>query len=238
MFLALDTSQPCFQLGLAANEALAAQGQWLFQANEPLSSQRQHSALLVPALAQALAQVGASFEALTTLAVCIGPGSFTGVRSGVVTARALAQFAPQPFSLAPYNQLELLASALAIKQALQQPITVALEARRGWAYQATYQFEPATATLTILQEPSCAPLKQLAQGEGQTPGELWVSQRLLEALPDSRACQACSIEATLAEGATLLAMAQLQARVPRSVAWANCLPLYLQQPVATVKKAV
>jgi tRNA threonylcarbamoyl adenosine modification protein YeaZ len=48
-----------------------------------------HGELLAPAMADALGQAGASMADLTDVAVGVGPGPFTGLRVGVVTALTL-----------------------------------------------------------------------------------------------------------------------------------------------------
>jgi tRNA threonylcarbamoyladenosine biosynthesis protein TsaB len=51
---------------------------------------RDQAARLVPAIADALHEAGVEKRALSLIAVTIGPGSFTGVRVGLATARGLA----------------------------------------------------------------------------------------------------------------------------------------------------
>lgn len=50
---------------------------------------RRHTELLAPAIAGVLAEAGASPDDLTGVAVGVGPGPFTGLRIGLVTARTL-----------------------------------------------------------------------------------------------------------------------------------------------------
>ncbi|MBQ7503642.1 tRNA (adenosine(37)-N6)-threonylcarbamoyltransferase complex dimerization subunit type 1 TsaB [bacterium] len=54
-------------------------------------SPRSHLRRLFPALKECLDSAGASFKDLQAVAVTAGPGSFTGLRLGVVTARTVAQ---------------------------------------------------------------------------------------------------------------------------------------------------
>ncbi|HZA00914.1 MAG TPA: tRNA (adenosine(37)-N6)-threonylcarbamoyltransferase complex dimerization subunit type 1 TsaB [Hyphomicrobiaceae bacterium] len=49
-----------------------------------------HAESLMPIVREVLREAGASFEDLEAIAVTEGPGSFTGVRLGVATARSLA----------------------------------------------------------------------------------------------------------------------------------------------------
>ena len=51
---------------------------------------RGHAEALFPMIEDVLAEAGAGFADLTRIAVCTGPGSFTGLRVGVAAARGLA----------------------------------------------------------------------------------------------------------------------------------------------------
>ena len=51
---------------------------------------RGHAEALFPMIDDVLAEAGASMADVTRVAVCTGPGSFTGIRAGVAAARGLA----------------------------------------------------------------------------------------------------------------------------------------------------
>lgn len=60
----------------------------MWSKTEPMA--RGHAERLFPMIDEVLAEAGAGFDDLTRVAVCTGPGSFTGLRVGVAAARGLA----------------------------------------------------------------------------------------------------------------------------------------------------
>ena len=50
---------------------------------------RRHGELLAPSIAGVLAEAGSGLDAVTAVAAGTGPGPYTGLRVGVMTARAL-----------------------------------------------------------------------------------------------------------------------------------------------------
>jgi tRNA threonylcarbamoyladenosine biosynthesis protein TsaB len=82
MILAIDTANTPVSVALAdtAGEVLAC---YVFPAGE------QPAATLFPVVARLLAAVGAPFAAVTQLAVCCGPGAFTGIRIGLAAVQGL-----------------------------------------------------------------------------------------------------------------------------------------------------
>lgn len=83
MILAIDTSA-----GQCAAALLDAGGAVLSYRAE--SMQRGHAEALFPLLDQLFDDAGAEYSGVTGIAVCTGPGSFTGIRVGVAAARGLA----------------------------------------------------------------------------------------------------------------------------------------------------
>ena len=59
-------------------------------AADRMATERGHAEILMPMLGRTLARAGLGFAALTGLAVTVGPGSFTGIRTAIATARGLA----------------------------------------------------------------------------------------------------------------------------------------------------
>ncbi len=52
--------------------------------------ERGHAEALMPMIEAALAEAGIGYPELSRIAVCTGPGSFTGIRVGIAAARGLA----------------------------------------------------------------------------------------------------------------------------------------------------
>jgi tRNA threonylcarbamoyladenosine biosynthesis protein TsaB len=69
-----------------------------------------HAEELLPSVARVMGEAGAGWEDIEAIAVGVGPGTFTGLRIGVATARALAQARRIP--LKPVISLSALAAGL------------------------------------------------------------------------------------------------------------------------------
>jgi tRNA threonylcarbamoyladenosine biosynthesis protein TsaB len=125
-----------------------------------------HAAQLLPLARRALDAAGATFADVRRIGVGVGPGTFTGLRIGVATARALAQATNA--ELAAVSTLQALAEAAGGEHA----ILAVLDARRGEAFVAAYRegeqlLAPAAVApeeLTALAEPARGPW--LAVGDG------------------------------------------------------------------------
>lgn len=72
---------------------------------------RRQAEILVPMIEEIMARAGVTFQTLDRIAVTIGPGSFTGVRIGLSTARALALASNLP--LVGVSTLQVMASSAA-----------------------------------------------------------------------------------------------------------------------------
>lgn len=99
-----------------------------------LQVKKTHSERLLPLLAAMLRDAGFAPPELDGVAVAVGPGSFTGVRIGTATARALGQALGIP--LAGISTLEALAAQASWFNGLVTPI---LDARRRQVYSAVFR---------------------------------------------------------------------------------------------------
>jgi tRNA threonylcarbamoyl adenosine modification protein YeaZ len=86
LVLALDTATPTLVVGLARWSADAA-GAVL--AERAVPSGNRHAELLTPTIRQVLADAGRGVADLDAVVTGLGPGPFTGLRVGIVTAAAL-----------------------------------------------------------------------------------------------------------------------------------------------------
>jgi tRNA threonylcarbamoyladenosine biosynthesis protein TsaB len=98
-----------------------------------------HSSELLPLLASLLEQAGCDWDQLDAIAVGVGPGTFTGLRIGVATARALAQALGVP--LHPVSSLEALAGGLAVtaSPSAATRLLPLIDARRGQVFASLYR---------------------------------------------------------------------------------------------------
>lgn len=88
MILALDTATPATVVGVAADDGtLLAE-----RRHDPEPGEKPgHTRQLLPLAQEALTAAGAQWSDVTRIGAGVGPGTFTGIRIGVATARALAQ---------------------------------------------------------------------------------------------------------------------------------------------------
>ncbi len=90
--------------------------------------ERGQAEALLPMIALALAEARLDVGALDLIAVTVGPGSFTGVRTGLAAARGLALASGRP--LVGVTCFAAVADAVA-SEIGNQPLVVALESRRA-----------------------------------------------------------------------------------------------------------
>lgn len=90
--------------------------------------ERGQSEVLVPMVAEVMAEAGLSFGELDLLAVTVGPGAFTGIRIGLSAARALALAAGK--KLAGIATPEAVAAAVPEAERQGRAVVVVLDSRR------------------------------------------------------------------------------------------------------------
>ena len=126
MLLAVDTATPQVTVALHDGEDVVAE----YSATESM----RHGEMLAPGIAEVLDRAGAISQDITAVAVGVGPGPFTGLRVGLVTARTMALALDIP--VYGVCSLDILA-AEAIDLGLDE-FLVATDARRKEVYLASY----------------------------------------------------------------------------------------------------
>jgi tRNA threonylcarbamoyladenosine biosynthesis protein TsaB len=91
-----------------------------------------HARELLPAITAVMDEAGAEFGDLEAIAVGVGPGTFTGLRIGVATARTLAAASRLP--LRPVSSLAALAAGIG-----NGPVLPLIDAKRGELFGALYE---------------------------------------------------------------------------------------------------
>ena len=125
MILAIDTA-------LSATSACVLEpGRSKPLATETLFMEAGHAEALLPLVDRVIARLPGGFQALSRIAVTIGPGSFTGIRIGVAAARAFGLVCRVP--VVGVSTLSALA-APALAMGVRSPIVAAIDARHGNVY--------------------------------------------------------------------------------------------------------
>jgi tRNA threonylcarbamoyladenosine biosynthesis protein TsaB len=127
--LALDTASPIPSVTLLA----AGGGVW----EQPIPQDRRASEELLPAIERCFALAGTSLPDCDRIAVCSGPGSFTGLRIGLATAWALGRATGVAVETA--STLEALAESIRGRGASR--VAAALDAGREEVVLAFYSLE-------------------------------------------------------------------------------------------------
>jgi tRNA threonylcarbamoyladenosine biosynthesis protein TsaB len=136
ILLGLDTSTPSTAVALRLADGSTSD----IRDDPPAGAHPGHATRLLDMAHELLMRAGVPWSALDRIAVGVGPGTFTGLRVGVATARGLAQ--SLSIELVGVSSLQALAAAaLAGERPDAQERTAVLaviDARRGEAFAAAY----------------------------------------------------------------------------------------------------
>jgi tRNA threonylcarbamoyladenosine biosynthesis protein TsaB len=139
MLLLIETS------GSSAAVALSEEGNILSGEENP--QQKEHAAWLHPAIKRVLAAGRKGMGDLQAVAVSAGPGSYTGLRVGMATAKGICYAMNIP--LITVNTLELMATAMVpLAEKEKALICPMIDARRNEVFTAVY-----TAEMKEIQAP-------------------------------------------------------------------------------------
>ncbi|MGW7077006.1 tRNA (adenosine(37)-N6)-threonylcarbamoyltransferase complex dimerization subunit type 1 TsaB [Streptomyces sp. NPDC054866] len=209
LLLALDTATPAVTVALHDGSSVVA-------ASSQVDARR-HGELLLPAVDRVLADAGLRLDAVTAVVVGVGPGPYTGLRVGLMTA--------DTFGLAlgvPVHGVCTL-DGLAYESGIEDgPFVVATDARRKEVYWARYA-DPRTR----LTDPAVDRPADIADAVAGVPAVGAGAVLYPETFPDARAPENVSAASLASLAAEKLAAGE-ELPAPR--------PLYLRRPDAQVPK--
>ena len=184
-----------------------------------------HAATLLGEVEEAVAAAG-GWEAIGLIAVGVGPGTFTGLRIGIATARGLAQARDLP--LAAVDSLAALARG--IPGDPRQPRLAAIDARRGELFSGLYDgggraiWEPFVAgPEAVCERLTGLDRTPLAAGDGSLRFRSQLAAAGAEVLPDADPAHLVAARHVCALGA------EAEPGRPEQVK-----PIYLRRPDAEV----
>ena len=126
LILAIENSGLCGSVALVTGDGCLAE--------HSLLAQQSHSRRLLPSIDTLFSETSTSITDVDAIAVSLGPGSFTGLRIGLATAKALCMGAGKPLIGIPTLK------ALAVQLAFQpQQICAVLDARKGEVFASCYK---------------------------------------------------------------------------------------------------
>lgn len=208
LLLAVDTATPAVTVALHDGSDVVAETSRV--------DARRHGELLLPAVHQVLAQAGLALDAVTDLVVGVGPGPYTGLRVGLVTAATFGSVLG-----VPVHGLCTL-DGLAYASGIEEPFVVATDARRKEVYWARYD-----DFRTRVSEPSVDRPADIAEQVAGVPVVGAGAGLYPQVFPDARG----------PEHQSAAALASLAAeRLAAGAEFLAPVPLYLRRPDAQVPK--
>ncbi|AUA11985.1 tRNA (adenosine(37)-N6)-threonylcarbamoyltransferase complex dimerization subunit type 1 TsaB [Streptomyces sp. SID8382] len=143
LLLALDTATPAVTVALHDGSAVIAESSEV--------DARRHGELLLPAVHRTLKEAGTELGAVTEIVVGAGPGPYTGLRVGLVTAATFGAALGVPV----HGLCTLDGIAYAAGRAgLEGPFVVATDARRKEVYWARYDDARTRVTEPAVDHPA------------------------------------------------------------------------------------
>jgi tRNA threonylcarbamoyl adenosine modification protein YeaZ len=208
LLLAVDTATPAVTAALHDGTSVVAESSRV--------DARRHGELLLPAVDRVLAEAGVKLDAVTGVVVGVGPGPYTGLRVGLVTASTFGSVLG-----VPVHGLCTL-DGLAYASGLETPFVVATDARRKEVYWARYDSARKRAGEPAVDRPA-----DIAEQVGGLPAVGAGALLYPEVFADAREPEHVSAGALAALAAEKLAAGD-EFLAP--------LPLYLRRPDAQVPK--
>ncbi|MEO9139894.1 MAG: tRNA (adenosine(37)-N6)-threonylcarbamoyltransferase complex dimerization subunit type 1 TsaB [Jatrophihabitans sp.] len=184
--LAIDTSSPAVTAGVVSVE-----GEVVLAAERAPLAARGHDELLAPSIADCLRDAGLATRDLAAVVAGVGPGPYTGLRVGLVTAAAFGDAVGIP----TYGVCSLDAIGHACVD--EDTLLVATDARRREVYWARYSYGRRTTDPTV-GRPDSVPLDGVhvvAGAGGELHQDTWPTlYRRTERYPDPVALVSLALE--------------------------------------------
>lgn len=227
--LALDTA--CASCSVAVVQHDGGPGPGAILAARGKEMARGQAEALMPMVSDAMAAAGLDFAALDLVAATVGPGSFTGLRTGLATARALGLARDVP--VAGVTTLEAVAASAhtrRIEDTAALPVLAALETRRVDLYVQLFapDGKPATDPLAAVAEDAL----RLAPGGGALVAGDGAPRLLGAASLSQRARLVEAPEIRVPDAATVAVIAARRIAAPLAAA-----PLYIHPPAVRLPEA-
>ena len=179
MLLAFDTATPFVTVALHDGESVVVEAR--------SEVRMKHGEHLAPLIEAVLRDAGVVRQELTALAVGTGPGPFTGLRVGLVTARTLALVLEIP----AYGVCSLDAIALEAAEGLSRygygttDFVVATDARRKEVYLAAYDEQGTRLSGPVVDKPAAVATDLPVAGEGAVLYPDWFTRAVEPVLPSA-----------------------------------------------------
>jgi tRNA threonylcarbamoyladenosine biosynthesis protein TsaB len=206
VLLAFDTASPTVTVALHDGSDVVAE--------ETAPTTMKHGEQLAPLIERVLGAAGTAPADLTGIAVGVGPGPFTGLRVGLVTARTMAHVLDVPVH--GVCSLDVLAVEAVAGGAVDGEFAVATDARRKEVYLASYDATGRRLDGPVVDRPADLATDAPVIGEG--------ARLYPDAFPDARG--------PLRPSAGWLARAVTHGRVEVVAPE----PLYLRRPDAEIPR--
>lgn len=224
LVLALDTATPAVTAGVLQ---LGADGPAQVLAERVTVDARAHGELLMPSVRAVLRVADARMSDLDAVVCGAGPGPFTGLRVGMVTAAALGDALGVP--VYPVGSLD----AVARRAGAGSALLVATDARRREVYWARYDQTGVRVQGPQVGPPAGVPLGGVARVAGAAARVLLEAHALAAVAPVPVAPGTVAPEMVAPEypdpaGLVAVAAPQLRGRIPPG----PLTPLYLRRPDA------
>ncbi|MEV6985735.1 tRNA (adenosine(37)-N6)-threonylcarbamoyltransferase complex dimerization subunit type 1 TsaB [Sphaerisporangium sp. NPDC051017] len=222
LVLAFDTATPAVTAALHDGERVLAEVTTI--------DARRHGELLIPSVREVLREAGAALADVTAIVAGSGPGPYTGLRVGLMTAQALATTT----GVTAYGLCSL--DVLAYASGLSESFLVATDARRKEVFWAEYADMRTRVSGPSVDRPADVPGGPPLVGAGaRLHADVLGEARLVAGAPEYPSAGA--LAALAAERLTLTAGGhadQVSGPAPHDAVLTLPHPIYLRRPDAHV----